>query len=52
MRVVGTRGFTGKRTMNSHTAFNTMFSVADEMEQSDDTEFDVDKLDQLETLDE
>jgi hypothetical protein len=26
MRVVGTRGFTGKKTMNSHTAFNSMFS--------------------------
>jgi hypothetical protein len=28
MRVVGTRGFTGKKTMNSHTAFNSMFSSA------------------------
>lgn len=28
MRVVGTRGFTGKKTMNSHTAFNGMFSTA------------------------
>ena len=28
MRVVGTRGFTGKKTVNSHTGFGQMFSTA------------------------
>lgn len=51
MRVVGTRGFTGKRTMNSHTAFNTMFAVAEtaEVDQSEEN-LDTDKLDRLEDL--
>lgn len=50
MRVVGTRGFTGKRTMNSHTAFNSMFAVdePDKPEQLDAADFDSSKLDQLE----
>ena len=50
MRVVGTRGFTGKRTMNSYTGFNSMFTVVEpaEPEQIDDVDFDDSKLDQLE----
>lgn len=52
MRVVGTRGFTGKKTMNSHTAFNSMFTVAEpsEPKQLDEVELDTAKLDQLEEL--
>jgi hypothetical protein len=53
MRIVGTRGFTGKKTMNSQTAFNTMFSVAQEpvdIEQTTEEDFSVDALDQLEEL--
>ena len=49
MRVVGTRGFTGKKTMNSHTAFNSMFTVAEPSEpEQPEEELDTDKLDQLE----
>ena len=53
MRIVGTRGFTGKKTMNSQTAFNTMFSVAQEpldIEQTTEEDLSVDALDQLEEL--
>jgi hypothetical protein len=45
-RVVGTRGFTGKRAVNAHTMFNSLFDV--EEEEVPVEEFDQDKLDQLE----
>ena len=45
-RIVGTRGFTGKRAVNAHSQFNALFDVDDEMEP--ESEFDHDKLDQLE----
>lgn len=49
MRVVGTRGFTGKKTMNSHTAFNSMFSVVEtEEDQNDDEQLNSELLDKLE----
>lgn len=38
MRVVGTRGFTGKKTMNSHTGFNMLFDVVET--ETNDTEED------------
>jgi hypothetical protein len=46
-RVVGTRGFTGKRAVNSHSQFNTLFDV-------DEEEISVDELDavQLDKLEE
>jgi hypothetical protein len=50
MRIVGTRGFTGKRTMNSHTGFNSIFAVVEtaETDQTSEEDFDETKLDQLE----
>lgn len=49
MRVVGTRGFTGKKTMNSHTAFNSLFSVVEtEEDQNDDEQLNSELLDKLE----
>ena len=45
-RVVGTRGFTGKRAVNAHSQFNTLFDL-DEAAESDD-EFDQSLLDKLE----
>jgi hypothetical protein len=45
-RVVGTRGFTGKRAVNAHTMFNSLFDV--EEEEVPVEEFDQNKLDQLE----
>ena len=45
-RVVGTRGFTGKRAVNSHSQFNALFDVEEETPPSE--EFDQNKLDQLE----
>lgn len=35
-RVVGTRGFTGKRAVNSHTMFNNLFDVRDDEIDTDD----------------
>jgi hypothetical protein len=55
MRIVGTRGFTGKKSMNSHTGFNNMFEVVnsstvDEELESDQVELLAsDVLEQLET---
>jgi len=49
MRIVGTRGFTGKKTMNSHTGFNMLFNVV-EPEDTDDKDLDNTALDQLEEL--
>ena len=45
-RVVGTRGFTGKRAVNAHTMFNNLFDV--DVEESSEEELDADKLEQLE----
>jgi hypothetical protein len=44
-RVVGTRGYTGKRAVNAHTQYNNLFSVVEE-EATD--ELDQSRLDQLE----
>ena len=45
-RVVGTRGFTGKRAVNAHTMFNKFFPGGDEAEPEE--EFNQHKLDDLE----
>ena len=45
-RVVGTRGFTGKRATNAHTMFNNLFDVEEEVVPAE--EFDETLLDQLE----
>jgi hypothetical protein len=45
-RIVGTRGFTGKRAVNAHSQFNTLFDVDEEIEPAE--EFDQAQLDQLE----
>ena len=45
-RVVGTRGFTGKRAVNAHTMFNNLFDVVEEEVPED--ELDQSKLDTLE----
>jgi hypothetical protein len=55
--IVGTRGFTGKRAINSHTMFNNLFDFTDETaNNSEDTSQDQDDLDldesKLEDLDE
>jgi hypothetical protein len=45
-RIVGTRGFTGKRAVNAHSQFNTLFDVDEEIDAVE--EFDQAQLDQLE----
>jgi hypothetical protein len=45
-RVIGTRGFTGRRAVNSHTMFNNLFDTDEEI--MPDSELDQDKLDHLE----
>jgi hypothetical protein len=45
-RVVGTRGFTGKRAVNSHSQYNTLFDT--EEDDSLENEFDEAPLDKLE----
>jgi hypothetical protein len=45
-RVVGTRGFTGKRAVNAHTMFNNLFAVDEEEVETE--EFDTAPLDTLE----
>ena len=45
-RVIGTRGFTGKRATNSHTMFNSLFDMDEEP--VIEKELDQSKLDQLE----
>jgi hypothetical protein len=45
-RIVGTRGFTGKRAVNAHTMFNNLFEVTEEFEAEE--EFDQSRLDTLE----
>jgi hypothetical protein len=45
-RVVGTRGFTGKRAVNAHSQFNTLFDVVDA--ETEELELDTAQLDLLE----
>ena len=45
-QIIGTRGFTGKKTVNSQTQFNNLFDFHDEEPEVD--EFDESKLDALE----
>jgi hypothetical protein len=45
-RVVGTRGFTGKRAVNSHSQFNSLFDTEEEEIPADD--LDEGQLDKLE----
>ena len=51
MEIVGTRGFKGKKTRNSNTMFNALFSIEENEEseehQIDDSGFDETKLDHL-----
>jgi len=47
-RVVGTRGFTGKRAVNSHSQYNTLFDVEEEEVQDD--VLDEANLDKLEGI--
>ena len=42
MDIVGTRGFKGKKAMNAHTQFNSLFSFAEE-EEPEETERDAEK---------
>jgi hypothetical protein len=46
-RIIGTRGFTGKRAINAHSQFNSLFDFDDD-ESTGDEELDSDKLDALE----
>lgn len=48
-RVVGTRGFTGKRAVNAHSQYNNLYEIDTEVNDAD-TEFDQDKLNQLEDM--
>lgn len=48
-QIIGTRGFTGKKTTNAHTQFNALFDVEDDDEPEE--EFDQSKLDRLENED-
>jgi hypothetical protein len=53
MEIIGTRGQSGKKAFNSFSSFNSLFSFEDPAEnqvaeESDETEFDESKLDQLE----
>jgi hypothetical protein len=51
MEIVGTRGFKGKKALNSQTMFNELFDVEEEEVEEhyvDDSGFDENKLDQLE----
>jgi hypothetical protein len=52
MSIVGTRGATGKKTVNSGTMFNALFEVEDDVPQSvvDDNCLDLSKLDKLEEI--
>ena len=43
-RVVGTRGFTGKRSVNSQTMFNTLFDTEDDIVSDELNEDQLDKL--------
>jgi hypothetical protein len=46
-RVIGTRGFTGKRVWNSHAQFNTLFDVEEDQTDTQE-ELDQSRLDSLE----
>jgi hypothetical protein len=48
-QIIGTRGFTGKKTTNAHTQFNALFDV--EEDDAPEEEFDQSKLDDLENTD-
>lgn len=49
MSIIGTRGATGKKTVNASTYFTNLFEeVGEETVQLEDEEFDTSKLDQLE----
>jgi len=52
LRVIGTRGATGKKTVNAKTAFNSMFDVPRVIDDSVDIELDEAKLEELEINDE
>lgn len=45
-RVVGTRGFTGKRAVNAHSQFNNLFEVEEEIEVDELNEANLDKLEE------
>jgi len=47
-RIVGTRGFTGKRAVNAHTMFNTLFNLNEDTES--DIDFDQNLLQDLDIL--
>lgn len=49
--IKGTRGFTGKKIVNAHSQFNSLFEV-DEEDTAGEAEFDETLLDALETMDE
>ena len=48
MDIIGTRGFKGDKTVNSHTMFGALFDVVDNSNDEDTVEFDENKLDRLE----
>ena len=48
LRIIGTRGATGKKTINAKTAFNAMFDVPNIIEEEVDKTLDEAKLEQLE----
>lgn len=50
MEIVGTRGFKGKKTVNSNTMFNALFDVVTEESPEEEIELDQSKLDQLENI--
>lgn len=51
--IIGTRGATGKKTVNAGTMFNALFDVEDQIEDQvsiDENGFDANKLSELETI--
>ena len=48
MQIIGTRGATGKKTVNASTMFNSLFEVEEEEHHIDDSGFDETTLDNLE----
>jgi len=48
MSIIGTRGFSGKKTVNASTMFNNLFEQADDAEDASDDELDTTNLDKLE----
>jgi hypothetical protein len=49
MQIVGTRGFKGKKAMNSRTQFNALFTFEDEKIDTDPDDLDTDQLSTLES---